>query len=99
MGLGSIYVELLLFIWVILALLVGWYARGKGHSFFVMFLFAMILSSPVVFLIEAIRSPNIANQEKAKLRGGDWKKCPSCAELVKIEATKCRFCGEQIEVV
>ncbi len=98
MGLGSIYVELLLFIWVILALLVGWYARGKGHSFFVMFLFAMILSSPVVFLIEAIRSPNILNQEKARLLSGEWEKCPSCAELVKSEATKCRYCGEQIAV-
>ena len=88
-----------LFLWIVLAQVVGWYARRKGHSFFVMFLLAVILTPLLGFLIEAVRSPNIANQEKAKLRGGDWKKCPSCAELVKIEATKCRFCGEQIEVV
>lgn len=25
---------------------------------------------------------------------GETKNCPACAESVKIEATKCRYCGE-----
>jgi hypothetical protein len=27
---------------------------------------------------------------------GKTKNCPACAESVKIEATKCRYCGEEL---
>jgi predicted amidophosphoribosyltransferase len=27
----------------------------------------------------------------------ETKKCPACAENIKLEAKKCRFCGEEID--
>ena len=32
----------------------------------------------------------------AKRAEGDLRKCPMCAELIRREALKCRFCGSEV---
>lgn len=86
-------------LWLLFALLVGMYASSKGHSGFGMFLVSVLLSPLIGFLIEAVRNPYAPAIEQAALATGGMKKCWACAELVKAEAVKCRYCGEALPAV
>lgn len=44
---------------------------------------------------EAARS-GVSDLARAAALVTDTKKCPRCAELIKAEAVKCRFCGSDL---
>ena len=35
--------------------------------------------------------------EPMEIEGGEWKRCPWCAESIRAEALKCRHCGSVLE--
>ena len=37
-------------------------------------------------------------KDEEALDRGELRKCPSCAELVKAEAIKCRHCGDTLNI-
>ena len=66
-------------------------ASSKGYSFALWWFFGATLFV-VALPIALLMSPNLAAIERSKLCEG-MKKCPFCAELVKVEARVCKHCG------
>lgn len=84
---------------LILAALIGLIpaaiAAGKGRNFMLWWLYGAALF--IIALPHALimRRDQTALDERA-LSGGDVKKCPQCAEVIKREAKVCRFCGADV---
>lgn len=78
--------------WLVFAILVGVFASSKGRSGVGFFFLAVLLSPLIAFIIALIVRPIRANTEAKAMESGEFKKCPSCAELVKTEAKLCKHC-------
>jgi TctA family transporter len=69
-------------VWILLIIVVTVWASRWGRSAIFYFLLSFLLS-PIIGAVVLLIS---GKSEK------NMKKCPACAEMVKVEAMVCRFC-------
>lgn len=78
-------------LWVGLSILIGKWNTSRGNSFAIGFICSLLLSPIIGALIVLLQGENSQAKESMALQNG-MKKCPSCAELIREEAKKCKHC-------
>ena len=85
----------LLMIWFLFGVAGGMILSNKGRSGCGGFALGFLLG-PIGLVIALVMQADHKELEHRSLHGGDMRKCPSCAEVIRVEAKKCRFCGSDL---
>ena len=90
--------EVLLVIWLLCGVASAIILSNKGRDGCGGFALGFLLG-PIGIVIALVMQADHKEMENRSLSAGDMRKCPSCAELIKVEAKKCRFCGSDLPPV
>ena len=84
--------EFFVFLWILFGIATAVVANNKGHNIYTHFIGGLLLG-PFGLIFALVQPKNQEKIDEKKVKTGKFKKCPKCAELIKVEANICRFCN------
>jgi hypothetical protein len=83
------------FLWAMFGIGAAMIAGGRGQNGCLWFGLG-VLFGPFALLFAFLVPRDTAVTDARELATGTMRKCPYCAELVRLEAIKCRYCASDI---
>ncbi len=79
--------------WVLLTVVTGVAAYHRGRDVAVWTVLSFFVMGPFALICVLVMAKNQNELDQRALKNGTMKQCPDCAELIKPQAPKCRYCN------